>query len=303
MRTNFVKFSTTDKLSFPAILYETEKETKRAAIWLHGCGGGSILSVDRMNSIGKALDKKGISFLTFNNRGALIIDFIKRVNADGIVERIPAGTAYELIKDCVIDIDSAIEYLKKLGYEEFYLIGHSTGANKICVYNYYKPENEILKYIILEGGDDTGLFYEEMGKEKYFKVLDRCKKEIADGNGMDLTPKSVTSMIYSYQSLFDTINPDGDYNTFPFKEYSENLHLSKKELFREYKSIKKPTLVVYAENSEYSLGLKKTFSILKDVTDNAKNFEYKGIKETDHGFYGKEKELANLIANWLGGRE
>lgn len=301
MSTNFVKFLTTDNLVFPALLYEPKVKTTKAAIWLHGCGGGSILSVDRMNAVGNELTKSGISFLPFNNRGALIIDRIKRLNDEGEIERIPAGTAYELIKDCIIDIDSAITYLKALGYEEFYLIGHSTGANKICVYNYYKPENVVSKYILLGGGDDTGLFYDEMGEKLFKEALDKCRSEIKKGHNLELVRKSITSYIYSYQSFYDTINPDGDYNTFPYIEYKRNLKLSTKKLFREFNSIKKPTLIMYGELDEYIPGANETVEILKTVSENSSYFEYKIIAEADHGFYGKELELAQTIATWLGG--
>ena len=52
-------------------------------------------------------------------------------------ERKRFGMAYEKIKECIEDIDGAISFLKKHGYRKFYLAGASTGANKICVYNFY----------------------------------------------------------------------------------------------------------------------------------------------------------------------
>lgn len=139
-----------------------------------------------------------------------------------------------------------------------------------------------------------------MGKDKFLKVLEISRQKIRSGKGKALVPKSlVGEMIISYQSLFDTINPDGDYNIFPYNEYLNKLKLSKKELFKEFKQISKPALVIYGECDEYCFGAKNAINILKKESNNKNNFEYKIIPGADHGFTGKEKELARLIASWL----
>lgn len=218
------------------------------------------------------------------------------------------GTALELIKDCSKDIDGAINFLEEFGYKTFYLMGVSTGANKIVVYHYYKsfgkaqdkPKNKIAKYILLSGGDDTGLYYQMFGKNKFIKLLKKCLEKIQSKKGSNLISKYLDGGLISYQSLYDTINPDGDYNIFPFNEYVNNLKLSKKKLFKEYKTIDKPTLVIYGENDEYCYGdVPRCVSILKKECPNSKLFTFKIIKGADHGFNGKEKQLAEIIANWL----
>ena len=108
----------------------------------------------------------------------------------------------------------------------------------------------------------------------------------------------------SYQSLYDTINPNGDYNIFPYNEYINNLKLSKKPLFREYKTIDKPTLVIYGELDEYCYGdVLRCVDILKKESaswrTNPKLFTFKIIKGADHGFDGKGKEIIETIVDWL----
>ena len=93
--------------------------------------------------------------------------------------------AHEKIKDCVLDIDGAVKFLQKLGYKEFYLAGSSTGANKICVYNHYKPKNIFKKYILICGGDDTGIYYSALGNKKFFKILNESKAKIKKGLGKE----------------------------------------------------------------------------------------------------------------------
>ncbi len=295
-----VSFKTEDKLELPGFLYEPGHKTDKIAIFLHGNGSSSVIyDVDLMNEIGAALNKKNLAFFPFNNRGSGYIKSF-HLKENGEDKRIKMGTTYELIKDCVIDIDGAIKFLKALNYKDFYLIGISTGANKIVVYNYYKQDNNISKYILLSGGDDTGLYFQAMTGKKFKSTLLRCKEEVNKGNGAQLVPRTITTEIMSYQSLYDTINPDGDYNIFPFNEYINNLNLSKKQLFKEYKKIAKPTLIIYGELDEYCYGdVPSCLAILQKESSDLKLFTFKLIKGADHGFNGYEKKLAKSIADWI----
>ena len=103
--------------------------------------------------------------------------------------------------------------------------------------------------------------------------------------------------IFSYTAFFDIANPDGDYNTFPFYEVLRKAKLSKKPLFRHFKSIKKPSLVVYGDKDEYAWGdVPKVVEILKS---HKPELDYRIIKGADHGFKGREAVLARIVANWL----
>ncbi len=300
MNLQLIQFLTSDKLRLPGLLYEPSSKSKQVALYLHGNGTSSVFYSPLMNILGKELTDKQISFFPFNNRGAHLIKSLTREMENG-GERALYGTAYELIKDCILDINSAIHALQEKGYEEFYLIGESTGANKIVVYNYYQQQNPVSKYILLSGGDDTGLYYEELGKKTFFEILETAKQKIAEKKGEELVSKELYSLMpMSYQSMYDTLNPDGDYNTFPYNETFNNLHLSSKQLFREIKVIKKPTLVLYGEEDEFCYGrVPECVEILKKQTKNNNVFEFQIMPEADHGFHGKEELLSKIITSFI----
>ncbi len=291
-----VQIKTEDGLILPGLLYESLR-SKKVAIHLHGNGSSSVFyNDDRRDEQVEALNKKGISFLLFNNRGAHLIkklDVIKK----GKEERKRFGMAYEKIKDCIKDIDGAINYLEKLGYKKFYLIGESTGANKICVYDYYKPKNKVSKYVLLGGGDDTGIYYDILGKKKFFKLLKESKEKIKKKKGEEIIKEFLPDNIFSHIGFYDIANPDGDYNCFPFLEVIKSIKLSKKPLFRHFKSINKPTLVVYGSEDKYAWGnVPRIVEILKEQKP---EFRYKIIKEADHGFSEHQRELSRIMLNWL----
>jgi len=291
-----VQIKTKDGPILPGLLYEAPR-SRKAAIFLHGNGSTSVFyHDDQRDEQVTALNNKGISFLLFNNRGAHYIkklDVVKR----GKTERKRFGMAYEKIKDCLKDIDGAISYLEKLGYRKFYLIGESTGANKICVYHYYKPRNKVSKYVLLGGGDDTGIYYHMLGKGKFFKLLKKSKEKIKKGKGEEFVTELLPKEIFSYIGFYDIANPNGDYNVFPFLEVMKDLKLCKKPLFRHFKSINKPTLVIYGEKDEYAWrNVSKIVNILKQQKP---EFEYRIIKRADHSFNNKQRELSKIISNWL----
>lgn len=292
-----VQIKTEDGLTLPGILYEAAG-SRKAAIQLHGNGSSSVFYYDDLGrERGELLNKKGISLLLFNNRGA---HYIKKLDVEknGREYRKRFGMAYERIKDCIKDIDGAMAYLQELGYEEVYLIGSSSGANKICVYNYYKPKNKISKYVLIAGGDDTGIYYDLLGKERFFRLLNASRKKIKERKGEEIIAELLPENIFSYIGFYDIANPDGDYNVFPFLEVIKNLKLSKKPLFRHFKSINKPTLVIYGEKDEYIWG--KAERIIRILKEQKPSFDYRIIKGADHRFSKDLKELSGTIADWLG---
>jgi len=88
-----------------------------------------------------------------------------------------------------------------------------------------------------------------------------------------------------------------DYNTFPYHEVLNKVRLSTKEYFRHFKSIKKPTLVVYGEVDEFSgVDVKKSVDTLKSYKP---DFNYEIVKGADHSFRKHEAKMAKIVADWL----
>jgi pimeloyl-ACP methyl ester carboxylesterase len=289
MTPQFIQFKTSDGLVLPGLYYKTDK-AKKIVIFVHGLGSSSTFyNNERDITVAGELAKHDVSFLSFNNRGA---DGFKRVYFDGIEDKQHIGYVFEKIADSIQDIDAAVEYAKSQGYDDIILMGHSTGANKVVLYNYYKPQNDVSKYILMGGGDDTGLHYEEFGHQKFDELLKKSYEMERDGHGEDIATE-VLPFIISYKSLFDMLNPDGDYNIFPFYEVLHEMRFSTKKLFQEYLSIKKPTLVIYGAEDKYCWG--DVSGIVEILKKYQPGFRYEIIDGADHGFNGKEDELAKQI--------
>lgn len=297
MSPTLVQVKTGDGLTLPGYLYEATG-SKKAAIFLHGNGSSCVFYKDDLREEqAKILIGKGISYLLFNNRGAHYIKKLDVEDRNGNVERKRFGMAYEKIKDCIEDIDGAIKLLEEKGYKEFYLIGESTEANKICVYHYYKPNNKVSKYILLSGGDDTGIYYNELGKKRFNRLLKEAKSKVKKGKGEEIICELLPEEIFSYIGFYDIANPDGDYNCFPFMEVVKGIKLSKEKLFRYFNSIDKPTIIIYGEKDEYAWG--NVLGIVAILREQKPEFEYEIITEADHSFSKHQGELSKIMSNWL----
>jgi pimeloyl-ACP methyl ester carboxylesterase len=277
-----IRFEATDGVDLAGLLYEPDRRTRRAAVFLHGTGGASIFDSRRTNLLAREFVSRGIAWFPFNNRGAHMI------------RRPGRGASYEVIRDCVHDIDGAARFLRSRGYRELYLAGHSTGANKIAVYNARKPRNPFKRYVLLAGGDDTGMLYAQLGARRFRTTLDRARRMIHERRGDELSPV----MLLTWRALYDMANPDGDYNIFPFLERIRNIRLGRRSSFRHIRAIRKPALYVYGERDEFCYGdVSRCTAIL--ASEVAPNAEIVTIADAGHGFTGFEQELGTLLAEWV----
>jgi pimeloyl-ACP methyl ester carboxylesterase len=280
-----VRFEATDGVTLSGLLYEPRRASSRVAVFLHGTGGASVFTSRRTNLLAEVFTRAGMAFFPFDNRGAHLM---RRLGRD------LGGMAHEQIRDCVLDIDGALRELRARGYRDVTLIGHSTGANKVAVYDSLKPRNRVQRYVLLAGGDDTGMLYEQLGPRRFAAALAKARERKRSD---ELVPRALSSLPMTWRAFYDMANPDGDYNVFPFLEVMRGVRLSRRPRFRHLRGIRKPTLIVYGEHDEYCYGdVPRCVAILSEVV--GARTELAVIAEADHGFSGREQELGELIVRW-----
>jgi pimeloyl-ACP methyl ester carboxylesterase len=302
VRLRLLTFRSTDGLALPGLLYEPARRSTEAALFLHGNGDSSVFySGTRTNAFGEEMARRGLAFFAFDNRGAHLIKTLGR-KTPRRRESLLLGMAYETIRDCVHDIDGALAAVRAAGYRRVHLIGHSTGANKICVYNRRKPRNGISRVVLLAPGDDVGIYYDRLGPRRFANALARAKERTGQGRGAELASRSLSPFPISWASLLDTIDPDGDYNVFPFLEAMRGLQLSQRPLFRDYRRLRKPALVLFGENDEYCFGeVARCAELLRVHSAAPRRSRVHILPEADHCFHGKEREAGRIMAEFLAG--
>ncbi len=306
MNLSLVSFSATDNVVLPGLFFTPSKPTKKVTIWLHGMGDNGIFYKTKLiNELAEAHTNQGIAFLAFNNRGAHASKRLK-IADDNLPEEdrsFHGGTHYELIHDSVKDINGAVAYVKQHGYDQLYLAGHSTGANKICVYDSLVEDNSFSKYVLAGPGDDIGMFFETLGQKRYWQAIKHSAKLLGAGKPLDVMPKYSGMYPFSAQSAWDILNPDGAYNTFPYYEFN-NERLGSKKMFKEYSAIKIPTLVIIGGEDEYmntAGNPAKALDIFLHHTSAQmmKRNDFELVERANHSFHGQEIEFAKQLTDWL----
>ncbi len=301
MQASLVTVESSDHLALPALWFSPAKPPQSAAIWLHGNGGASsFYSVTRTNALAEALTSQGIGFLALNNRGAETIKQLKQTRGSK-TRRVLAGFAHERIRDCTHDIDGAVRFLWQQGCRRIALVGHSTGANKICVYDHRTKHNRVAAYVLVGPGDDVGIYYQTLGARRFARALTHARTQITKGHGQQQVPVAISPTPISWAALYDTLDPRGDYNVFPFLEHLQGFSLTPKaRRFREVKQLRRPTLTLFGEHDEYCFGdVPGCAQVLCAHAPAHVPFEVEILTDTDHGFAGAELELGQRIATWL----
>lgn len=271
---------TVDGLMLPMVHFES-KEKDICVICIHGMCG-TIVDNYFATVWGKVLSEKNIGFIYEHNRGHSIENDI--VMKDGSFKR--CGCMYETFEDCIYDIDLAIQTAKDKGYKRIILLGHSYGCNKV-IYYYYKKHPNILGIILASAPDMIGSHL--LLEPDYKELLAEAKKNIDNNEPTKLLHKMIEDYMYmSSLTYYNWYNENSNLDNLPV--------ISNKEHWKQFETIDVPILTFSGSNEE---DYYQHLDLLKDKALNCNNFEYKIIENTGHTYKNKEKEIANLIFEWI----
>lgn len=271
---------TVDGLMLPMVHFES-KEKNICVICIHGMCG-TIVDNYFATVWGKVLSEKNIGFIYEHNRGHSIENDI--VMKDGSFKR--CGCMYEIFEDCIYDIDLAIQTAKDKGYKRIILLGHSYGCNKV-IYYYYKKHPNILGIILASAPDMIGSHL--LLEPDYKELLAEAKKNIDNNEPTKLLHKMIEDYMYmSSLTYYNWYNENSNLDNLPV--------ISNKEHWKQFETIDVPILTFSGSNEE---DYYQHLDLLKDKALNCNNFEYKIIENTGHTYKNKEKEIANLIFEWI----
>ena len=286
-----IYFELEDKVELVGLLHKPENNTKEIVISVHGMQSNCFKK--REDILSKVINREGIAYFAFNNRGSEIACYTKKT--DG-TKTLNGGSAYEDILDSYYDIKGAIDKMVELGYTKICLQGHSLGCTKIVyTYNRLKKENyinlnKIKSVTLLSLVDLVDLQKHDLGIEKYNEMLNLASEKETRNEEMQLMPYdsfdhpiSVKSYLRYYRD-----NKEIDFAKFNDKEYD----------FKELNNIKVPLFLRWGEKDLVVQNLNDLIKLLKEKIINDKmDIDY--IEETDHGYTNKEEILGNDIVKFL----
>jgi alpha-beta hydrolase superfamily lysophospholipase len=280
---------TKDKLQHQGIYFEPKKKGMRALLWHHGLSAQFYSGIPLYEAAADACAREGWGFAHFNSRGHDLIAGVHKM--DGTppygYSYYPAGAGQEKFEECVFDIEAGIDFLVTQGYQEIILVGHSTGANKVCYYG-ATQKNPHVAAIVLSGPMSDRL-HGITDYDKFKKDLAHMHELTDEGHGDELlvgyhffpmTPKR-------FISLFE---PRSVEDVFDYGEEEPKL--------KYFSQITLPLLVHLAGADEAAD--RPIEEIQKAFDSHAKSPTYKSviIPGALHRFNGHETEAVVAIVDW-----
>lgn len=272
---------TSDNIYLPCILYSGRDSSSTLFVFVHGAGSSSIVrNVSLFNEIAASLTRINIDFLTFLNRGGGYITKFNTKSNDPYL----GGMAYEKIGEFEYDIAAVVRWARDNGYKKIYLLGHSTGANKLAlVAEWINAQDDIVGVALIAGGDDVALQQAAM-KDRLKIVQDKANQMILDGRGLELAPHNTLPHPISWQSVDELITDGSDYDIFHFKRGGRYKYVN---------NLAKPALVVYG-SKDFGTIIDPAAAVSKLIAQNS-NLRGVIIEGADHNFTNYEKELIDGI--------
>lgn len=290
-RFNLVEIITKDNLIHQGIFFSPSKPKKRAILWIHGLTDTFYGDVKTFEEFAKHCEKLGWGFASFNNRGHDVITSVSKIDPSSPKGKTHSiqGAACEKFTDCVYDIDAAISFLEKEGYNEVVLVGISTGANKVCYYVGTQKDLRVVGVVLASAISDVGFKKKELG-DAYEKTIVKVKKLVKEGKGesfierLDYMPVTPNRFLSAYEE-------NGIEDVFPY--YQKN------PTFKIYSKISIPLMVIMGERDEYAdMPVNEIVAI---YTKHQRSSSYKHVVIADafNSFGGKEKEFVEEIISWI----
>ncbi|MBI2173383.1 MAG: DUF1749 domain-containing protein [Candidatus Aenigmarchaeota archaeon] len=251
-------------------------------IFIHFHGMGSNFYDDfRLPYLTEAIIKSGYTLLVVNNRGH---DTVAEI-PDTKYKWSRAGTAFEKFETSLNDVKGAVDFAGENGFSKIILSGHSTGCQKITYYQSKVQDKRLKGIVLLAPADDYNVARKEFG-EKFEAILKEAKK--LDKN--DLMPsKMLNGSFFGAARLLSVAEPENI-------EASILNYDSEMKLFSK---IRCPVLAIFGSKDKFlTKTSKEHLKILKERTA-SQNFGSVIIKNADHSFTKKEKELVEEIRRWL----
>lgn len=288
MKFELEKINTADGLILNGIFFNPKKQSKKAALFIHGFPGNFYLNSEIINNLAKEFDKSGFSLLSLNTRGHDIINVSFKKNGGVLI----LGSAFEDFDDCLFDIEAGIKFLNSQGFNEIILIGISGGADKTGFYLSKKPNESVKGSVFLSPGSNISIIKKEL-KGKFDLLLKKAFEMVKKGNGNELILEIKLGFPVSWKRFISLYSEKSNENVFP-------VHNSKSE-FKYLSQIKIPILTVIGDKDRFfdNFDLEKIAELLKQKIKNSPDFRFKAIKNANHQFKRKEKELSSLIKNWI----
>lgn len=241
--------------------------SRKLLIFVHGMGSNFYKSKFKKAWM-RLAPPRGIDVFCFNNRGC------------------EGDVADEKFTNCLADIDASLAFARHEGYREIYLLGHSTGCQKITYYQHKRHPRDVKALLLTAIGDDLAIARRDLGKN-YETWIQKARELVKSGKGEKRLPPKCLS--FSARRFISAADP---------RSLEANLFRLDGEL-RIFRKLTLPILAVFPEEEQYAcIPVREAGAKLQSVS-RSKRFANLYIPRADHSFHGEEEACVRECLRWL----
>ena len=265
---HLVRVKTNDNLLLHGFFNEPDEKTKRVFLYTHGAHS-NFYSGNIIQYLESAVLSEGYAFLTVNNRGC---DF---------------RGWFEIIKDCLLDLDAWINFCQAKGFEEIVIAGSSLATHKILYY-LSERENSCLSKIILISPSNNIMLWRDKVQNKAEYYLSYARELISKGQGKEYMPQAAYLKSISAQTFYDRFGPETVIDNFNFHDPQFD--------FKRIRGLKLPTLIISGAKDIYLPNVDTDLKKLEEINAYIKVVT---VLDADHWFNDQEEVLRKVIKEFL----
>ncbi len=262
---------------------------KTGIVFVHGLGSNVFAHHDYLVPLAAG----HTVVLYFSNRGHDRIAGVKRIKRDAgkgyIYEQ--AGMAHEIFTDCADDIQGAVNLLLSCRARRIYLVGHSTGCQKIAWYLSGRGTHARIAGAVLlcPISDYANARHDDEPKRKKAEAV--ARELVRRKKPHELLRSDLWRGPIDAQRFLSLYTPDSSEEIFTYAQPGK--------IPRTLQKLKTPLLVIFAGNDEYRD--RDTSEMADWFRSNlrSRHAEIEIIPGALHGFNGKEPKVTASVRRWI----
>jgi pimeloyl-ACP methyl ester carboxylesterase len=201
IQTQLCTFKTADNERLHGLLFTPpQDQSDLALLFVHGVAMNFYLPP--LALFGEALAKRRYHCFVINTRGH---DWISRA---GNLSKF-GGSAYESLEECIHDLDAALDWLQRQGYQRFILIGHSLGAIKSIIYQSTRQRSDVIGIVSCSAPRQ---FHSERAARQpgFHELFARAESMVAEGKGEEVLSMGTGSLaaLFSARTFVNKFSKD-----------------------------------------------------------------------------------------------
>jgi pimeloyl-ACP methyl ester carboxylesterase len=271
IQTQLCTFKTADNERLHGLLFTPiQDQSDLALLFIHGVAMNFYLPP--LAVFGQELAKRRYHSFVINTRGH---DWISRA---GNLTKF-GGSAYENIEQCIPDLDAALDWLRRQGYQRFVLIGHSLGAIKSIIYQSARQLPDVIG--IISCSAPRQFHSERAARQPGFQELfARAESLVAEGKGEEILSMGTGNLaaLFSARTLLNKFSKD-----------------DRNDLRPHARRLGCPLLAIVG-GAEPQFFHEYSREIAQAVGDSG---TYKMVKGANHFYNRHTSEIIDLIDRWL----